>query len=73
MLLLNIEENMIVNKIIINKGFKTVQKMPKTESLYFAEKFLLTTSSSKKSSLSFKNLINTPIHIIIKIFVVYII
>ena len=73
MLLLNIVENIIVNKTIINNGLKTVQSMPKAESLYFAEKFLLTTSSSKKSSLSLINLINTPIHIIIKIFVVYII
>ena len=53
MLLPNKLENMIVNKIIISNGFKTLHKIPKTEPLYFAAKFFLIISSNKKRVLLF--------------------
>lgn len=50
-------ENMIVNKIIISNGFKTLHKIPNTDPLYFAAKFFLTISSNKKRVLSLTKLI----------------
>lgn len=55
-----IVENMIVNIAIINNGFKILQNIPKTESLYFAAKFFLTTSSSKKNSFLLSKFMKIP-------------
>ena len=56
-LCLNSVEKIIVNKAIINRGLKKVQKIPKMESLYFDVKFFLTISSNKNNSFLFNKLI----------------
>ena len=48
--LLKSVENIIVNNAIINNGLNIVHKIPKTDSLYFDEKFFLTISSSRNIS-----------------------
>ena len=60
-LCLNSVEKIIVNKAIINRGLKKVQKIPKMESLYFDVKFFLTISSNKKISFFLIKLIKSTI------------